>query len=461
MYAQADTDFELDKHLIPYLQEVPFFAELSRQLRKTPTIDKKMPTAGVSFNPETDEIVLYWNPNFFNKLSNWQVRGVLTHEFYHLVFGHLNARRKKPAKLWNVATDLAINSIIVSNAKDSMPRDAEPGDTPLPDCVLIPGQFPKHPEGREFSAEEKEGMKIGAAIAGFPKMMASEWYFHKLLEAQKEQNKGQREKGQKGGQGTPGEGDPGEGDEGGDLDDLIESMDDHSMWDDVPEEYQDYVEGRVKAMVEKAVKYADSHPQGWGNMPSDLVSEIRKSVSQVVNWRQVLRQFIGSLIRGSRSSSIKRINKRYPYVHPGVKRGYNAKLLIAMDQSGSVPDEMVSEFFAELRGLTKRISIDVLPFDSEANEKQIMPWNKGAAPKLKRVKHGGTSFDAPTRVFNDPKNRGRWDGMLVMTDGECSQPGPARKKRGWIMGKGHKLMFPSDELQIFLDKDQPMAGAWR
>ena len=79
-----------------------------------------------------------------------------------------------------------------------------------------------------------------------------------------------------------------------------------------------------------------------------LVDAIRKSVSNVINWRNVLRQFVGSITRGGRATSIKRINKRYPYIHPGVKRGYEAKLLVAIDQSGSVDNEMLVEFFGML-----------------------------------------------------------------------------------------------------------------
>lgn len=443
MYAECETDFKIDRHLIPYLQDVPFFAELSRHLRKTPT--REMETAGVSFNPKTDEIVLFYNPEFFKSMTNWQIRGVLTHEFYHLIFGHLHARIKTPPKLWNVATDLAINSIIMVNSKDSRPRDADVGDSPLPKCGLIPGQFPLNIDGSEKTPEEKAASKLGLLIEQFPPMMASEYYFHKLYEEAQKDPQG-----------------PGAGTDGfGEGDEWIDSMDDHGQWNEIPEDMREYVEGRVKTVIEKAVRHADSQAQGWGNMPRDLVADIRRSVSTIVNWRQVVRQFIGSLLRGHRSTSIKKINKRYPYIHPGVKRGYMAKLLIAMDQSGSVPDWMVEMFFDELGTLTRAISIDILPFDAVAREKDIFAWARGTRPPVKRTKSGGTCFDAPTDVFNDVKNRGRWDGMLIMTDGECSQPKPTRQKRGWVLGKGHDLLFDTSELKIYVDKEKAMSGAWR
>lgn len=440
----CDTTFDFNRHLVPFMQNAPFFAEISRHIRKFPT--RSIPTAAVTFNPVTDELCLVWNPDFFESLTNWEIKGVLTHEFYHLIFGHLAARRKNPGKMWNIATDLAINSIIMKNATSAGNCNDRTGkdDRPLPRCVLIPGQWPIHPDGREMSKEEKDGAQVAALIASFPLEMASEWYFNKLQEqAQKNRDEGK------------GDGDGGE--------DWIDSMDDHDGWDAVPEEKREFVDGKVKSILDKAVKYADQQPNGWGDIPQELREQIRASVSNIVNWRAVLRQFIGSMVRGSRTASIKRINRRYPYIHPGTKRGYVAKLLIARDESGSVYDAMLQEFTSELCSLTRKIEIDFIPFDCYADERDIIRWTRGAFPQkaMMRTRGGGTDFNAPTRIFNDPKNRGRWDGMLILTDGEAPAPEVCRGKRGWVLAKGCQLNFPSQELQIFIDKERSMSGAWR
>jgi predicted metal-dependent peptidase len=432
MFSPCDTDFNLDRHLISFLQDSPFFAELSRHIHKTPSM--ALPTAAVAFNEKTDELTLFWNPDFFAKLSPREIRGVLTHEYYHLVFGHLAGRRRKPAKLWNVATDLAINSIICDSSRNS---SSLVGDRPLPDGCLVPGVFPKHPDGREYTDEEKQGMKLAEIIAKLPPMQSSEWYFDKIKDEMKDES--------------------GEGGGMGDLD----SFDDHDAWESVPDDVREYVEGKVKAVVEKAAKHADSQANGWGNIPAELAEAIRKSVSTVINWRNVLRQFVGSLVRGGRSTSIKRINKRYPYIHPGVKRGYEAKLLIAIDQSGSVDNGMLAEFFAELGSLTKKVSIDVVPFDTVAYDKDVYTWRRGSDVPAKRVRGGGTDFNAPTNLANDPKNRGRWDGLLIMTDGECTAPGPSRIKRGYVIGKGRQLNFKTDDIVVSMSDVKTTAGAWR
>lgn len=494
MFSHCETDFNLDRHLISFLQDAPFFAELSRYIRKVPT--KDLPTAGVAYDPEYDDITLYWNPDFFAGMSDPEVRGVLIHEFYHLIFQHLSHRRKKPAKMWNVATDLAINSIIVSGENKS---------ATLPACGLVPGVFPTAPGNHQPSPEQKAAMPIASLIESFPHGMASEWYFEHLKQkaeqvqqqmqqscpvhgkgnasngdpqddpnnsdggnqSGKKKNKQKGTSGQEQGNNESHGGDHGDHSHGGNDktctcgEDWLDSMDDHSGWEQIPEELREKVKGQVSNIVERATRKADSQANGWGNIPAHLREEIRKSVNRIVDWRNVLRNFVGSLERGSSTTSMKKINKRYPYIHPGKKRGYTAKLLVAVDQSGSVSDTMLSLFFGELSQLTKRVSITVVPFDYTVAEKDIVEWKRGSNPDIRRVRGGGTDFEAPTRFANDPKNRGRWDGLLILTDGECSAPSPSRIKRGWVLGPGCKLHFPTDEISITLDPNPHLSGAWR
>lgn len=473
MFSESDSKYNLDSHLISFLQDAPFFAELSRHIRKVQT--KDIPTAGVGFDQQYDDITLYWNPEFFESLTNDETRGVLLHEFYHLVFGHLTARRKSPPKMWNVATDLAINSIIVSSAAEGMTKNV------LPSGALIPGIFPVPPSDRKYTKEEKAAMPIAALIESFPHAQASEWYFEKLKEKAASvtqqpgscpvhkhqcnepgdpQNNGDNpdtdnsDKNKPDSSGGVSEGDCTCGDS------WIDSMDDHSGWEVIPEHLRESVANRVTNIVEKAVRHADSQSNGWGNVPAALRESIRKSVSKIVDWRQVLRQFVGSLARGDKTSSIKRINRRYPYIHPGSKRAYAAKLLVAIDQSGSVSDQMLALFFVELAQLTKRVSVTILPFDCAASGEDITEWRRGTNPVMDRVKGGGTDFNAPTAFVNDPKNRGKWDGMLILTDGECGAPISSRIKRGWVLGPGCKLLFATNELSISLDPNPQKAGAW-
>lgn len=427
-----DSDFNLERHLIPYLQDNPFFAEISRRIKKIPTKDPKCPTAAVTYDPETSSLQMFYNTDFFKTLSDQCVRGVLEHEFYHPIFGHLSFRRKKPHRNWNVATDLAINSIITFN-KTTHNNGSSHNDVQLPDMALIPGRRPKPPADRPFTEKE---LKVAKLIESFPPNKASEFYLEKLNELADED-------------------DDGEGSSG------IDSMDDHDIWDSVPEEDREWVEGYVRDIITNAARVADTHPNGWGKMPSHIRQEIQSYIKGELDWRQILRQFVGSTVRNHRTSTIKRINRRYPMIHPGKKFNYTAKLLIAIDQSGSVIDDWLSDFFTELGDLTRKISISILPFDSHANVNEVEEWRKGQRLPTIRKRCGGTDFNAPTQIFNDPNNRGRWDALIIMTDGGAFKPIPCRGKRAWILARGTKLMFETDEQQIFLSKDKKPEGAWR
>lgn len=440
MFSVASTaEFDIQPHIIAFIQESPFYAEISRYIKKTPT--KDITTLAIGFNNKTEDLEFGYNPDFCKNLSNKQVRNCIVHEFLHIICGHINYRRREPHSLWNISTDCAINSIIVTD-----PRNCKTSDPALPPSVLIPGEWPTLPDGRAPTKDEQSAASLGAIISSLPKMMSSDWYFGKIYQ---------------------------EAEKLGILDEITKStvtinfgegegaLDSHEFWDQIPEEKRAIVESKIKSIIEKAVNKADSKSDGWGSIPQELQQEIRRSISRIVDWKSVLRQFAGTLIRGKKKTSIKRINKRYPYIHPGITRGYTAKLLVAIDQSGSVDNGMLEMFFAELRNLNKNVEIDYLPFDCVALQEDIKCWPRGKIPQLVRSRAGGTDFNAPTNIANDPINRGRWDGMLIMTDGECSKPNASRIKRGWVIGKNQKLMFNTDELVICLDDGKVNHGAWR
>ena len=153
------TKFNLDEHIVNLLRDEPFFAALSRRMEKVPTT--AVPTAGVKFNAERCRFEMYYNPTFMNELHESNpvfVKGVLLHEFYHIVLLHVTTRipGDRMTKKWNVATDLAINSELSVFEKDfESPSGYVVQSSILPlDKALIPsvGPFAKYPP--HLSAEE-------------------------------------------------------------------------------------------------------------------------------------------------------------------------------------------------------------------------------------------------------------------------------------------------------------------
>lgn len=96
-----------------------FFATLALRLKTVEdwTIDT-MATEGKS---------LFYNPEFVNKLLPEELTGVIIHEVMHCAMAHHCRRGNRNHKKWNIACDLAINSII-SGAGFKLPASRlEPG----------------------------------------------------------------------------------------------------------------------------------------------------------------------------------------------------------------------------------------------------------------------------------------------------------------------------------------------
>jgi len=403
--------FNLNMHVAYLLQQEPFFAALSRRIDKRSS--NALPTAGVRVNPETAQFEMLYNPDFFAGLTDRQRQGVLIHEFYHLVFEHVTSRKPGGVghKIWNFATDLSINGLIS--------RDM------LPDGCLYPGEghFVKYPVG--LSAER------------YLKMLQKDEQFQGEGEGEGE-GEGQGE----GQGGTPGEG-KGNGGGGG-----PKQFDSHEGWGEVDQATAEIAKERLKDFTKKAAEEA-SKGNGWGSVSSQVRREILKGLKSTINWRKVLKFFIGQALRSDRSNSIKRINRRFPYIHAGKKTNRIANIAISIDQSGSVGDQMLAKFFAELNKLAEFATFTVVPFDTNVYEDKVYVWKKGENKKKERVLCGGTCFNAPTEYVNKRK----FDGHIVLTDGYAPKPKRSTCKRMWLIPdscKGH-LYFKTNEKVLFVE----------
>jgi hypothetical protein len=327
----------------------------------------------------------------------------------------------------------------------------------LPNMLLLPGLMnrgpvdPKHPKEVQEARE-----KLNKIIADLPAEQASEWYFNKLKTESEKNGYSWGKNGMK----VPG---APNGEEGSDGEWVLWPSDQHGGWDDIPEELRDIVDGKIKHAMRKACEKADGSPNGWGNVPSELREEIRAMAFGSVDWRQILKNWTGMRQAGGRCRSIKRIDRKYPLIHPGIKRARNPNILIAVDQSGSVDDTQLARIYGALDGCSKKCTFDLLPFDHTVAAEDLVTWKRNTHPRMMRVRGGGTSFDAVVEFVNRPENRGRWDGLIIATDGECSRPAASRVKLAWLITPGHKMLFEAYEGEMVIEmseKDDVVTGRW-
>ena len=364
--------FDLNEHTFSLLRNEPFFAALSRRITKMPTT--AIPTAGVKLNQKTAQFEMVYNKEFMGSLSDNHLQGVLMHEFYHIIYEHVTGRLPPEGMniMWNIATDLSINSHIADK---------------LPDMAWVPGRdkFKEYPTG--LSAE------------AYYKMLKEDEQFKKDPE--------------------DGEGEGGSG--------LPDSLDDHSGWDEADAETKAMAKERLRQAVEDSAKEA-SNRGSWGSVSAEMRKKIMDMVSPKVDWRKVLRYFIKTSQKSNKRSTVRRINKRFPYIHAGKKVTRTAKIAISIDQSGSVSDKMLAAFFAELGGLSKYAEFTVIPFDTEVGEEHVFQWKKGKRMTWDRVLCGGTCFDAPTKWVNART----FDSHIILSDMCAPKPIPSKCQRMWM-----------------------------
>lgn len=434
---------ELDPFLIALSFDEPFWSIINRNCVKERTRD--LETAGVTVERD-GSFKFFWNPDFINTLSGNHVRGLIIHEFLHLILEHVTTRRRQPHGLWNVATDLAINSLIKPEL--------------LPKCCLYPGprpkelgpwkslEIPESPAGVESKRKPKRKMTteerdlndhMMQLMEKLPVKETADFYFEALVNDPK--IKEEMKKG--GGTIKVVLGGEGEG--------SVGSVDDHDLWDEMDEDIKDMIREQVRDMVSRGIRDCDSS-NSWGTVPMELQKTLREMVAGQVDWKAVLRNFIGMSVSCEKSNSIKRVNRKYPYIHPGRKKKYRAKIVVYIDQSGSVGDDNIEEMFGELNCLARHVDFTVFPFDTEVSVADRLEWKRAQKKPTIRFRSGGTDFSAPTKHFNEHK--GEWDGMVIMSDGECSKPVAALGRRAFIIVPNKKLQFEPDSSDVIIQMTQ-------
>lgn len=422
--------FNIGSYFLTLFWEEPFFLRIFQACDRVRS--RLVPTAGVCVYEGRPTFL--WNPDFVSPLPAKHVIGLLKHEAYHLIYNHCTSRRREPHMLWNWATDLSINSVI--------------SPSELPEGGLVPGKPFTKPSywDKMDPASQERFEKLSNLIASFEPNHSADWYFERLLEDPTikkmiEEAKYAEELLKKLGKECP----------------LNGGGDDHSKWGksvngdgietDLSDGERKLIEAEMRDALASAIREADGGNR-WGSIPASMQGRIRSLLSNEVDWRAVLRQFVGMSRRSESKTSRKKSSRKNTVIErltgiehafPGRARRHMAAINVYVDQSGSVDDTALSLLYGELNSLSKRTTIKFFPFDTEVDVENSFVWKKGQRrPELGRFRCGGTSFQAVVdHASSDPE----CDGVIILTDGECSQPTPFRKRLAYLIAPGQRLCF--------------------
>ena len=176
----------------------------------------------------------------------------------------------------------------------------------------------------------------------------------------------------------------------------------------------------------------------WGSLGGDLRALIESSLVTKQNFRAILSQFRASILSSKRHLTRMRPNRRYGFDAMGSQYAYSTRLLVAVDVSGSVPDQDIRKFLAVINRFFKQgiESIEVIQFDSHITTDKPMLL-KQATGGIRVIGRGGTNFQPAIDYYYDHEE---YDGLVFLTDGYAATPTLPDDKRhkplAWILTEG-------------------------
>ena len=176
----------------------------------------------------------------------------------------------------------------------------------------------------------------------------------------------------------------------------------------------------------------------WGSLSGDLKALIESTLVSKQNFRAILSQFRASILSTKRHLTRMRPNRRYGFDAMGSQYAYSTRLLVAVDVSGSVPDEDIKKFLAVINRFFKQgiESIEVIQFDSHITTEKPVQL-KHATHGIRVIGRGGTNFQPAIDFYYEHEE---YDGLVFLTDGYAATPRVPDDKRhkplAWILTAG-------------------------
>lgn len=332
-----------------------FVHQILGMMTKIP--DWNIDTMGVRVTPD-GRFELRYNPDFtVNKLTQAQASYVFYHEVLHLALLHCTKRQLGEPELANIAHDLAVNELIPISSECTPPTDKKGN---------LSGQF--------VSEYKKQDM-----FKDIEDNKSSEWYYDYL-----------RKKIQENGGGRLGNG----------------HFDEHGGWQE-----HEVANERAAAKI-REIRDMDT----WGDVSQTAREMILAAQVKKINWRNLIRVWFGNQVWKNRIYTRKRPNRRTGLIHPGTRRSYIDRWLVAADTSGSIDADLLAEWIGVLNQLADEIPIDFMQFDCDKTQ-DPKPYERRRL-SLEFHGRGGTDFQPVMEIV---KQR-HYKGVMILTDGAAPEP---------------------------------------
>ena len=364
---------EREKHLIldklitarvGLLLRHPFFGNLATRLKM---IDASEWCATLA----TDGRNFYYNNEFVDKLKPKEAEFGFAHEVLHNVFDHMGRRDGRDPILSNIAADYAVNQILVDEKIGIVPNFIK---------IYQDNKYRGMSYEQIYAELEQKAVKIDVSSLG------------ELLDEH-----------------LDGEGD--DGDEDGDEDGDGKGKGRPRLTAEEKKQIRDEIKEAMVAAAQAA---------GAGRVPAGVARMINDFTEPKMDWRQMLRMNIQSIIKSN--FSFQRPNRKSQHcgaVLPGMMNEETIDVSVAIDMSGSISDKQAKDFLSEVKGIMDEYTdfkLDLWCFDTDVyNYKQFTGDTADEIMSYKCKGGGGTDFDAN---YNFMKEQGIEPKRFIMfTDG--------------------------------------------
>ena len=367
-------------------------------------MDEKAKTMGVRI-VNGGEVQCIYYPPFVESCTVEELYGVVQHEIEHIVRLHcVRPGQHRHPLLWNYAADMCVNGPQKSPRIGY--RDHSSSQLVLPlngNIIHIPPDWPQD-ETTEYYYEKLEAGAKQSAKGKLKSQQSGKGGGQGDEEGDNGQGEGKGGKGQGEGNGEGnGEGDGAGTGIGGEL------IDNHDIWNE-SDVSLDEARQVIKDIVDQATEKSQGHA------PGHLASAIADLKKPVVKWHQLLQHYFGRHVGNKRVTYSRRARRRDQFGMPGISRHAAATVNVIVDTSGSVSDEELQQFFAEIESIQSRARTFVLQWDHAFQG--FAPYRRGAWKRFKVCGRGGTDMAAPVKWLKD--NHRIADCQIMLTDGECN-----------------------------------------
>jgi predicted metal-dependent peptidase len=365
-FTDREKNLILDKLItarVGLLLRHPFFGNLATRLK---LIDASEWCATLA----TDGRNFYYNNEFVDKLKPKEAEFGFAHEVLHNVFDHMGRRDSRDPSLSNIAADYATNQIL---------KDERIGEVPSWIKIFQDNKYRGMSYEQIYDDLYEKAEKIDIGKLG------------ELLDEHLD------------------DGDDGEGDGDGDQDGNGKGR--PRLTADEKKKIRDEIKEAMVAAAQAA---------GAGRVPAGVQRMISDFTEPKMDWRQMLRMNIQSIIKSN--FSFQRPNRKSQHcgaILPGMMNEETIDVSVCIDMSGSISDTMAKDFLSEVKGIMdeyKDFKLDLWTFDTEVyGYKQFTGDTADEIMEYECQGGGGTDFEVN---WNFMKEQGIEPKRFIMfTDG--------------------------------------------